>query len=178
MAPFVGYCLVVEHLEYSTPEPLFQISTGFSITSTEGQSQESWIANCAKDLSDHLNANPIFGLGAAILLRHILGESADLGPDNMLLTKVSTGGYQLTNIDLTGFRYTRQNEFEVKNREGQVTEIRFGWKKTLEAAENSETLLQRLFSPTVFNSRFVKYSEQYKVDSKRGDAVFNAICKV
>lgn len=46
-------------------------------------SKTAWLEQCKNDLS--AKTSRLRGLGSAILIRHIMGESADLGLDNMLI---------------------------------------------------------------------------------------------
>lgn len=101
-----------------------------------------WLEACTHQLKERLQNQSLKGLCSSILIRHILGESADNGPDNMLLSDKG-----VINIDLTGFRYPRQNGFN-----GSL-----GWADTL-AQNSSHELLERLFHDSVFKNRFVQDS--------------------
>ncbi len=99
-------------------------------------------------LNDSLKGQTIKGLCAAILLRHILGESADNGADNQLLM-MRNNTWQLVNIDLTGFRLDRRHAWK----------DRLGWEETLRS-NDEQVLLNRLFDESVYSDRFiVKYVE-------------------
>lgn len=108
-----------------------------------------WLAQGAERMQAQLTKNPLKGLSAAILLRQIMGENADIGPDNMII--VNLGGENLVlNIDLTGFRYNRENNFKDC----------LGWKETLQSSD-ADILIDRLFHPSVFQSRFIKNNDNF-----------------
>ena len=79
-----------------------------------------------------------------------MGESADNGPDNMLLTEQG-----VVNIDLTGFRYEREKAFNTS----------LGWKETLTTTDES-ILLERLFDSSVFKSRYIDNSQNIEDNLK------------
>ncbi len=58
-------------------------------------------------LSEALRQKGLDGLFISLLTRLTLGESSDLGPDNMLVVPGADGRHQVVNIDVTGFRYDR-----------------------------------------------------------------------
>ena len=107
---------------------------------SEHQTEEEWITQCQNELKENLKAISLKGLCSGILTRHVMGESADNGPDNMILSE-----QVVINIDLTGFRYPRKDQF------GDV----LGWADTL-TLNTADGLLERLFHPSVFKDRFVK----------------------
>lgn len=122
---------------------------------------DDWVDRGAKQLKSNLAEKPIHGLCAAILLRHIMGEKSDNSPDNMVLINTETER-KLINIDLTGFRYDRQ-----KTNKGGA-----GWEDTL-LAQNKAELMEKLFHPTVFSDRFVKFCKALP-EEKRPE-IFNRI---
>jgi len=126
----------------STPFDKFLLDAFLSTPKLEDQSVEDWTKQCKEELVARLKEQSLAGLCSGILTRHILGESADNGPDNMILTKKG-----VVNIDLTGFRYPRKDEFR-----GAL-----GWADTL-AQNSADELLPRLFHETVFKNRFIQYS--------------------
>lgn len=128
-------------LENITPLDQFLLEP-FLASKDENQSDEEWIKLCAEKLKAKLATQSLKGLCSGILLRHILGESADNGPDNMLLSEKG-----MINIDLTGFRYPRKDEFR-----GSL-----GWADTL-AKTSSDELLEKIFHESVFKNRFVQDS--------------------
>ncbi|HHT9917414.1 TPA: hypothetical protein ACT9LE_002732 [Legionella pneumophila] len=142
-------------LEDITPFDQFLLEP-FAAKKEENQSDEEWVNICTEKLKAKLAAQSLNGLCSGILLRHILGESADNGPDNMLLSDKG-----LINIDLTGCRYPRKD----------LTRGGIGWGDTL-ATNDSNVLLDRIFDKTVFKNRFVQDSS---IPANLKDAVFQAI---
>lgn len=120
-----------------------------------------WLEQGVNQLSQLLTLNPLTGLCSAILLRHIMGESADNGPDNMLIVE-NRGKMQVLNIDLTGFRYNRQRAFQ----------DRFGWEETL-ILTDAQSLIDRLFHFSVFQSRFIKNSGEFSLDE--AESLYNCL---
>jgi hypothetical protein len=110
-------------------------------------SKDEWIDKCQADLSASLTN--LRGLGAAIMIRHIMGESADLGPDNMLMV-VHEGQQHIINIDVTGFRYPRRTAFI----DPRSKETRLGWEEILKTDDN-EILVEFLLDKSVFSKRFL-----------------------
>lgn len=134
---FQGSALLV-----STPLDKFLLKPFVEIIKSDSQSEEEWIAQCQNELKQNLKSISLNGLCSGILTRHTMGESADNGPDNMILADNG-----VVNIDLTGFRYPRKDQF------GDA----LGWADTL-ASNTADDLLERLFHPSVFKDRFVKDS--------------------
>lgn len=130
----------------------------FSVAVEENQTVEQWLALGTAKLKEQLATQSLAGLCSAVLLRHILGESADNGPDNMLLSEKG-----LINIDLTGFRYPRKDAFKEA----------LGWADTL-AQTSSEQLVGKIFHDSVFKDRFVKESS---IPEPVKALVYNAIVK-
>lgn len=126
----------------STPFDKFLLKPFVETIKKESQSEAEWIGQCQNELKQNLKTTSLKGLCSGILTRHIMGESADNGPDNMILTDIG-----VVNIDLTGFRYPRKDKF------GDT----LGWADTL-ASNTADELLERLFHPSVFKDRFVKDS--------------------
>jgi hypothetical protein len=106
-----------------------------------------WLALCKENLSSKITQ--LKGLGSAILIRHLMGERGDLGPDNMLIVNYNDAQH-IINIDVTGFRYARRYVYrDNKNNKS------LGWEDTLSTYDNNE-LTEALFHPTVFSNRFLK----------------------
>ncbi len=99
-------------------------------------------------LSECLKKEGLDGLFASILIRLTMGESADLGPDNMLVVKDKDGRNQVVNIDITGFRYPREKDFWAE----RENKLRFGWKDII---QNPDTSLDKLLNGSVFSGRYV-----------------------
>ncbi len=117
-----------------------------------GEDKKVWIDECAKKLSQKLGT--VQGLCSAIFIRHLMGEKGDLGPDNMLLIPTGKDSYSVMNIDVTGFRYARRQDYL---EEGKPPAL--GWEGTLQITD-SKQLAERLLNDTVFSNRFVKDSEK------------------
>lgn len=154
----------------------------FAIDQKPGEDNEAWIARGVQRLEEKLQNKPIKGLCAGILFRHLMGESADLGMDNMILVEKDSH-WELVNVDLTGPRLPRQSDFKIP----RSTEVALGWENTLKAGDK-ETLLSRLFDDSVFKPRGVEdYEPLQKILSKdkatpefikaRNKDVFKAIVK-
>jgi hypothetical protein len=154
----------------------------FATEQKPGEDNEAWIARGCDTLVAKLKGKPIKGLCAGILFRHLMGESADLGMDNMLLIEREEH-WELVNIDLTGPRLPRQNDFIIP----RSTEVALGWENTLKAGDKN-TLLQRLFDKSVFKPRGIEdYAALQKILGKdkatpefikaRNEDIFNAIVK-
>ena len=75
-----------------------------------------------------------------------MGESADNGPDNMLLVDG-----KVVNIDLTGCRYDRSENFTDKF----SGKTRQGW-KTVFSPQNIKSFQDNLLSTEVFQDRYLK----------------------
>lgn len=88
------------------------------------------------------------GLFASILMRLTMGEKGDLGPDNMLVVKGKNGHNQVVNIDITGFRYDRENDFQLKPEDKPA----FGWKDII---QNPDTAPEKLLDGSVFSGRYL-----------------------
>ncbi|OGT46138.1 MAG: hypothetical protein A3E82_00540 [Gammaproteobacteria bacterium RIFCSPHIGHO2_12_FULL_38_11] len=129
------------------------------------ENTEAWIRQCQQDLSNKILN--IQGLCSAILIRHIMGESADLGPDNMLIA-LNNDIQHIINIDVTGFRYPRRNGFH----DPRKNETRLGWEDTLKT-DNPNDIMNFLFDKTVFSDRFV--SDASDIDKTLKKNVIDAI---
>ena len=82
------------------------------------------------------------GFYESIILRLIMGESADLGPDNMLVADS-----KIINIDVTGCRYARAEDIpEFKDK---------GWKTILNPI-NTDVLQKNLLDKAVFKDRYLE----------------------
>lgn len=104
---------------------------------------DTWIEEGKKSLEAKLtNMN---GLVSAVLVRLLMGEGADLNPDNMLLLETPEGKFQPINVDVTGFRFPRQND------RGTTP----GW-ETLLKQTDTDALLQSLFKSDIFQNRYIK----------------------
>ncbi|ABM30917.1 hypothetical protein C8E08_2446 [Paracidovorax citrulli] len=100
-------------------------------------------------LSEALRQKGLDGLFISLLTRLTLGESSDLGPDNMLVVPGADGRHQVVNIDVTGFRYDREEDATASPRDP----VRHGWGKVI---ENPELALNVLLDRSVLNSRYAK----------------------
>lgn len=112
----------------------------------EGKSEEeakpikqAWLGQAELKLKALLNNHNLKGLCAITLFRLVMGESADNGPDNAIWTENG-----LVAIDLTGFRYQRQNPFRDS----------LGWGSIL-CETDQQKLLDSLFHSSVFKTRFL-----------------------
>lgn len=65
-------------------------------------------------LAETLSTKGLDGLFKSLLARLTLGESADLGPDNMLVVAANDGRNKVVSIDVTGFRYEREDDFQAQ----------------------------------------------------------------
>lgn len=104
-------------------------------------------------LAKKLKEMELNGLAASIFIRSTMGESADLGPDNMLLVEKEKGRHQIINIDVTGFRYPRKgNELE---------KPRLGWNDIIQDLNtSSDELLNKLFDVKVFSDRYTNGADE------------------
>ncbi|MFI7000538.1 C2 family cysteine protease [Nocardia sp. NPDC050175] len=100
-------------------------------------------------LTATLREKGLDGLFAALLTRLTLGESADLGPDNMLVVRGDYDRNKVVNIDVTGFRYDRKNDFQADPQ----APPRHGWGKVFENPELAPTVL---LDNSVMSSRYAK----------------------
>ncbi|UKE47236.1 type III secretion system effector protein [Xanthomonas cerealis] len=89
------------------------------------------------------------GLFVSLLARFTLGESSDLGPDNMLVVPGEDGRNKAVSIDVTGFRYTRQNDVPAGPRDPP----RHGWGKVI---DTPALALDVLLDGSVMSSRYAK----------------------
>lgn len=88
------------------------------------------------------------GLFASILMRLTMGEKVDLGPDNMIVVKGKNGQNRVVNIDITGFRHDRENDFQLKPEDKPV----LGWKGII---QNPDTSSDKLLDGSVFSGRYL-----------------------
>ncbi|AVS69213.1 type III secretion system effector protein [Paracidovorax avenae] len=100
-------------------------------------------------LSETLQQQGLDGLFMSLLTRLTLGESSDLGPDNMLVVPGADGRHQVVNIDVTGFRYDREKDATSSSQDP----VRHGWGKVI---ENPGLALNVLLDRSVLNSRYAK----------------------
>ena len=89
------------------------------------------------------------GLFVSLLARFTLGESSDLGSDNMLVVPGEDSRNQAVSIDVTGFRYARENDVPAGPRDPP----RHGWGKVI---DNPALALDVLLDGSVMNSRYAK----------------------
>lgn len=133
-----------------------------------------WINEAMTLLKDKIGAAPIYGLTLSTMIRFVLGENADNGPDNMLMIK-KNNEWHIVNIDLTGFRYPRSENFDIKNKEGVTTATVFGWKHIFDIKDQTEQI-NAIFSKDVFKARFVDDNEGLSNVSKEAKQdIYNAI---
>lgn len=139
-------------------------------------SDEEWINAGKAELEAKFAGKNIDNLIQMILVRFVFGESADLGPDNMLISR-NDKAWSISNIDLTGFRYERSNNFDIKNKAGEVVETKFGWKHIL---SEQAKIVDNLLNGAVFSSRFVDDHQQVgkKVEKPKNKEIYNAIVEV
>jgi len=83
------------------------------------------------------------GLFSAILLRLIMGETADLGPDNMLVID-----NKIVDIDVTGCRANREQNKPAYDK----ISIQQGWGETI---SNPASSVGNLLDPFTFSSRYI-----------------------
>ncbi len=112
--------------------------------------KKTWITHCQMALAKSFVE--LRGLCAGILIRHLMGENSDLGPDNMLIIE-RDGIHYVVNIDVTGFRHDRKKDTYTEHSNTCV----YGWEETLRT-EDSDALLNRLFHHSVFCDRFLRLS--------------------
>lgn len=157
----------------TTPFDKFLLAPFYKNKLENPSESKEWLETCKKDLSATMNN--MQGLPSAIVIRHMMGEGQDLGPDNMLLVQ-EQDKQSIVNIDVTGFRYKRKDLFvdkqTIKNPETKeektITTDKLGWEDTA-LADNAETLTKRLFDTTVFSGRFVKDAKAIVVAPKLDD---------
>jgi len=104
------------------------------------------LSQAQKALLDKINNEEGFTkkLLQSIMIRFMVGESADLGPDNMLVKDGTP-----IDIDLTGYRYDRAKDFT----DPRSKQTRKGWQTVL-ADSDGESLTRNLLSKDVFNTRY------------------------
>ena len=100
-------------------------------------------------LIDTLRHNGLDGLFASLLARLTLGESSDLGPDNMLVILGEQRRRKVISIDVTGFRYDREKDAAANAREP----LRYGWGNLVQTPEQA---LQVLLDASVMSNRYAK----------------------
>ncbi|MFE3785920.1 hypothetical protein ACFXPA_47975, partial [Amycolatopsis sp. NPDC059090] len=100
-------------------------------------------------LAAMLREKGLDGFFGSLLARLALGESADLGPDNMLMVVGDDGRNKVVNVDVTGFRYER----ELEVRKTPHDPPRRGWGPVV---ENPELALDVLLDSTVLSSRYAR----------------------
>lgn len=100
-------------------------------------------------LAEALNGSGLDGLFTSLLARLTLGESADLGPDNMLVVAGDDGRSKVISIDVTGFRYPRANDFQAKPEDPP----RHGWSKVF---ADPSIALSVLLDGSVLSSRYAR----------------------
>lgn len=121
----------------------------FEMPKSEDESEEDYTNKCLQTVKEKLGQANLKGLCSAILFRLLMGESADNNPDNMLLTEKG-----IVNIDLTGFRYPRKDNKELKDRKTGAPFTEYGWNAIFEEAA-IEGLLTKLFDKSVFKERYI-----------------------
>jgi hypothetical protein len=100
-------------------------------------------------LRQTLSQKGLDGLFVSLLARFTLGESSDLGPDNMLVVPGEDGRNKAVSIDVTGFRYAREND----EPSGPQDRPRHGWGKVI---DTPALALDVLLDSSVMNSRYAK----------------------
>lgn len=141
-------------------EPFHEILIApFINSSITAENTEEWLTKCEAVLLATLSN--LRGLSAAIMIRHLMGESADLGPDNMLIVE-NEGLKQIINIDVTGFRYPRRAAFV----DQRSQERRLGWEEIL-ATDAADKLVELLLDKSVFSKRFLMDAKNIPADKDR-----------
>ncbi|PPU91890.1 type III secretion system effector protein [Xanthomonas populi] len=100
-------------------------------------------------LKGMLSQKGLDGLFVSLLARFTLGESSDLGPDNMLVVPGEDGRNKAVSIDVTGFRYARENGVPA----GPRDPLRHGWGEVI---DTPALALDVLLDGSVMNSRYAK----------------------
>lgn len=96
-------------------------------------------------LVDTLRHNGLDGLFASLLVRLTLGEASDLGPDNMLVVSGEDARHKVISIDVTGFRYDREQDVPSDPR------FRHGWGDVIRAPASA---LDVLLHKSVMSDRY------------------------
>jgi len=132
----------------------------------------NWIEEGEKALKEELSRVEVDGLVSAILFRLLMGENDDLGPDNMLLVK-NKASYQIINIDLSGFRFDRKEDYSDKDKNDKQ-KICLGWGSIL-SDNDHKSIIAKIFNKSIFSDRFIRIND---IDRKKQPEVYTAIVAI